>query len=292
MPALRGAVGRVVRLAAEGAPARDVDDRAAPGRPQVRDGTEGRVGCPDQVGGQRLGPGGLPVVVRRGQRRVRPEDAGVVDQHVEPTEPRGRRVDRGPHRVGVGHVGLHRDVSLTGQGVAHLLGLLRRRPVVHRHPVTLLGEGAGDRGADAPGGTGHEDAAARPGPGVCGHGGHPPPRPTRPTDGERPGTGGPIRRASRATARSRRPGRSTSGSAAARRAASSSVMPVPAELRGDLGAHLLARARTRDGRGRDVGHGTLVRAASAAASRSTRASGPTPPRARTRRGRSRRRAHG
>ena len=93
-PGLGRAVGRAVRLAAERAAAGDVDDRSAAAGHQVRHRAERRV-APRRSGWSPASASTPPATrsndVR--QRRVRQEDAGVVDQHVEPVEPGGRLVD-------------------------------------------------------------------------------------------------------------------------------------------------------------------------------------------------------
>ena len=68
----------------------------------------------------------LPLLVGRLGDRVRHEDAGVVDEHVEAAERLGRRVDHRAHRVGVGEVGADDDVAVARQRRRDLLGALAR----------------------------------------------------------------------------------------------------------------------------------------------------------------------
>ena len=160
MPALDARVRRAVRLAAEGAAARHVDHRPAAGGPQVGDRAEHRVGRAGQVGGEGPRPERLPVVVRRGQRRVGEEDPGVVDQHVEPAQPLGGGVDGVLTSSGRVMSAWTVTWPSPGRRGADLLGPVGRRAVVHPDPVALGGEGAGDGGADAAGAAGDEDSTA------------------------------------------------------------------------------------------------------------------------------------
>ena len=84
-------------------------------------------------------------------------DAGVVDEHVDPSELGHRGVDERLALLGVGDVGGDRDDA--APGVAYeLRGLLE--PVdpsgAERHVGPGLGQGLGERDAEAAGGAGHD----------------------------------------------------------------------------------------------------------------------------------------
>jgi hypothetical protein len=78
------------------------------------------------------------------------DDAGVVHQHVEPTEPGDRLRDRGLHRGGVGAVRPQRE-RLAARRLdrpLHLLRLLRRARIRDRDVRALARETLRDCGAD------------------------------------------------------------------------------------------------------------------------------------------------
>ena len=86
-------------------------------------------------------------------------DAGVVDQHVDASEPAGRGVDHRLRGVGVGEVGADDDVAVARQRVRHLLGPCGVGAVVHGDAVAAPRERLRDGGADPAGGAGHEHGA-------------------------------------------------------------------------------------------------------------------------------------
>ncbi|MCY1370109.1 hypothetical protein D9M69_571870 [compost metagenome] len=96
----------------------------------------------------------------RGQRRGL-EHAGVVDQHVDRAELRFDGVEHRAHRVGVRHVGLHREGTNAGglQLGNQRFGRRGARGVVDGDGEPVSGEPAGDGGADAARGAGDEGDA-------------------------------------------------------------------------------------------------------------------------------------
>ena len=116
----------------------------------------------------------------------------------------GGAVHHPAHRLGIGQVGLHQQVTLAGQFAEHPLGTLLGAAPVHRHAVALRGEGVRDRAADAAGRAGDQDgtggvlgghAGSQPAP-ITTARGAPPPRP-RAGRGAATATACPPRRRSR-----------------------------------------------------------------------------------------------
>jgi hypothetical protein len=85
------------------------------------------------------------------------EDAGVVHQYVQAAETVRGGVNHGPHRGGVGEIGLYHDVTVARQGADQLLGQRPGVPMVHGHPITAGRESGGDGAADTSRRAGHQD---------------------------------------------------------------------------------------------------------------------------------------
>ena len=121
----RGAVGDKAWPAHGGVIHRYVDD-AAPARPQqMRNDLAGDQEVAGQVGGDHLQEslgGDLPKWQRAGEElgidRAHPE-AGIVDQHVEATEPLHDLGDPQPHLMIVAHV--HRETDRLARSLRHFL---------------------------------------------------------------------------------------------------------------------------------------------------------------------------
>ena len=157
-PGLARAVGRLARLTAERAAGGHVDDASRSlSADHVLHHAPGHVRGADEVDAQGLLPGRLPLGVRHLGDRVCGEDAGVVHQDVQPAQHVPGAVHHAAGIVWVGQIGLHHHVPVASQPGRHVGSEARRVPVVHRDPVTLLGERLGDGPADAPRRSGHQD---------------------------------------------------------------------------------------------------------------------------------------
>ena len=150
-----------MRLTAERAPRRHVDDARVRPAAQVLDGAPGDVGRGKQVGADDRLPGLLPLLVRRVLDLVMHHHGGVVDQDVEAAERCGCLIDHVPHRVRFGQFGPDHGVPVAGQLTAERFGALRVGPVVQSNPVTLVGERGSDRTPDAAHGPRHEYCPTR-----------------------------------------------------------------------------------------------------------------------------------
>ena len=133
----------------------DVDDGPAL-LPQVRDGAAGREEGRIDVHGERLPPqrGGAVGQGRAGQRR-----AGVVDQDIEPPEPRGDRIDGGRCAGFVGEVALDEE-AVAGQCGEGGSGFVGAGVVMETDAGPSGGEGQGDGAANADTGPGDKSDAS------------------------------------------------------------------------------------------------------------------------------------
>ena len=172
MPALAAAYAPLPDRAHEARARRRVDDAAVDRRARLRLRAPplGRVACGREVALQVDADHRVPLVLAGGEHHAVAEEAGVVDQHVEPAE----RVDRGVHEparaVPVG------DVVGVGDGVAagghdlvdeELRGALvgagavaRDAEIVHDDPGTFTRERQRVLAADAARGAGDDDDPA------------------------------------------------------------------------------------------------------------------------------------
>jgi hypothetical protein len=78
--------------------------------------------------------------------RMRPEQTGVVDQNIDPSARAGHSIDHLADRRGFRKVGADNEVAGAGKASHNSLGAILAGGVVHRDPVTVLGESSGDRG--------------------------------------------------------------------------------------------------------------------------------------------------
>ena len=93
-------------------------------------------------------PRQLPLLVRGVRNRMRPEQTGVVDQDIDPSARTANAIDHLPDRRGIRQIGADNEVAVSGKASHHSLGAILARGVVHRHPVTVVGESSGDSGSD------------------------------------------------------------------------------------------------------------------------------------------------
>ena len=102
----------------------------------------------DQVDGERLGPGLLPLLVARPVDRVRHEHAGVVDEHVEPAQRLRGLVHHSPHASASPRSAPTTTWPSPSKRARHLRARSPRWRCSAPDPVALGGEGRGDGRAD------------------------------------------------------------------------------------------------------------------------------------------------
>jgi hypothetical protein len=79
---------------------------------------------------------------------MRPEQTGVVDQDIDPSAPAAYSIDHLSDRHGIRQVGADNEMTVSRKASHNSDGAILTRGVVHRHPVTVLGESSGDGGSN------------------------------------------------------------------------------------------------------------------------------------------------